>query len=300
MNDDPRSKSTPQGPDRQSSIPDTLQALIFAFVIAMMARGFVLEGFVIPTGSMAPTLMGEHVRWQSPQTGWSYAMDAGATIEAFSRAARQMVDAEKRARSARSPEAAKRERLEGARRAMIARWDPMFGLDAPVQQAPPRARPQKRGGDRVLVLKTLYPFLEPDRYDVVVFKNPTDPVGPTQNFIKRLVGLPSEQLVTVDGDIFSGPLDGPSDALQIARKPEFVQRAVWQPVYDSNYQPTDLARWRQESGRSWWNAPWSPEGDDADWEIGTDRVWRSRGSGGTTLRYDDATWPVTDFNMYNI
>ena len=44
---------------------DTVQGLLVAFVVAMVFRGFVLEGFVIPTGSMAPTLKGQHVRMRT-------------------------------------------------------------------------------------------------------------------------------------------------------------------------------------------------------------------------------------------
>lgn len=54
-------------------------------------------------------------------------------------------------------------------------------------------------GDRILVLKCLYQFQPPRRWDVVVFKNPTNP---TQNYIKRLIGLPGETIEIVDGDIF--------------------------------------------------------------------------------------------------
>ncbi len=63
-------------------------------------------------------------------------------------------------------------------------------------------------GDRILVLK--WPFdlglnaLGPARWDVVVFKDPAD--GST-NYIKRLVGLPGEVLMIVDGDVYTVPTD---------------------------------------------------------------------------------------------
>ncbi len=55
-----------------NSVIDTLQSLIVAFVLAMTFRGFVAEGFVIPTGSMAPTLLGQHKRLHSEHTGWTF------------------------------------------------------------------------------------------------------------------------------------------------------------------------------------------------------------------------------------
>ena len=62
--------STPK-PSNATTAIDTVQSLIVAFVIAMIFRGFVVEGFVIPTGSMAPTLLGQHMLIDSTQTGSS-------------------------------------------------------------------------------------------------------------------------------------------------------------------------------------------------------------------------------------
>ena len=52
----------------------------------------------------------------------------------------------------------------------------------------------KSNGDRILVLKCIYQFFEPKRWDVIVFKNPLDP---TENYIKRLIGLPGETVQVV-------------------------------------------------------------------------------------------------------
>lgn len=56
----------------QSGIIENLQSLVVAFVLAMVFRGFVVEGFVIPTGSMAPTLLGQHLKMHSDQTGQDF------------------------------------------------------------------------------------------------------------------------------------------------------------------------------------------------------------------------------------
>ena len=164
----------------QTSVPELIISLLVSFVMAMTARGFVLEGFVIPTGSMAPTLMGQHINWKSPQTGWDYAFNGIPSNESG------VFPIWSRSRARGIP---------------MSWWDPMFGLRKPAVRSTPSALVPS-SGDRVIVLKSVYPFFEPDRFDVVVFKNPTDPVGPTQNYIKRLVGLPDEQFVIVEMVVF--------------------------------------------------------------------------------------------------
>ena len=65
-------------------------------------------------------------------------------------------------------------------------------------------------GDRVLVAKFPYETLisEPNRFDVVVFKYPKEPLNknnvPT-NYIKRLLGLPGEILAIFFGRLFRIP-----------------------------------------------------------------------------------------------
>jgi signal peptidase I len=232
----------------------TLQSLIVAFVLAMTFRGFVTEGFVIPTGSMAPTLMGEHLYLRSDQTGYSYAADAKGSINA--------------------PPAC----------------DPMLGRRYPLTALNPETlRP--RGGDRILVLKCLYPFAEPHRFDVVVFKNPTEPDGDAENYIKRLVGLPDESIWLVDGDVFVAPASSSSDpgAYRIQRKPEHVQRAVWQPVHDSDFVPLHPERLSPPHQPPWSGASWQSDG----------RTYRSETAEPSELSWDIQRMPISDWTAYN-
>ncbi len=99
---------------------------------------------------------------------------------------------------------------------------------------------------------------------VVVFKYPGPTAGEApgsqNNYIKRLVGLPGEQMAFIDGDVFTRR---PTEAQQkeqdpwagegwkIARKPERVQRAVWQPMFDSQYTP-----WDAQQGKGQFTPPW--------------------------------------------
>ena len=121
--------------------------------------------------------------------------------------------------------------------------DPILGPEIPLRtRTVAQLRPKIRMGDRILVLKCLYPFSEPNRFDVVVFKNPTNPDGESENYIKRLAGLPNEKIWLVDGDVFAGPAEDPQriNDYRIQRKPEHVQRAVWQIVHHSDYLPLHL------------------------------------------------------------
>ena len=59
----------------------------------------------------------------------------------------------------------------------------------------------KGGGvfDRVLVDKLSYQFRDPERFEVTVFKYPLDK---SKNFIKRLWGMPGEDMKVEGGDVF--------------------------------------------------------------------------------------------------
>jgi signal peptidase I len=265
MSHDPASQK-----QEETSIPETLQSLIVAFALAMSVRSFVTEGFVIPTGSMAPTLMGQHARIESPATGYDFPIDVQPAYDpSEANAARDL-------------------------------YDPMLSTSEPLQRVTSAAlRNQTRTGDRVLVLKYLYAVQEPKRWDVVVFKNPTDPHGDTANFIKRLVGLPNEQLLMVDGDVFTAPLDGDRSQFRVARKPEYIQRAVWQQVYDSDFQPVDPMALAKAWGRPWQGPPWRERGFRFG-EKDNARVWRHDGDGEASLEWMWERMPITDWGSYNM
>jgi len=229
-----------ENPSPETSVIDTLQSLIVAFVLAMTFRGFVLEGFIIPTGSMAPTLMGQHILWQSNQTGEVFPIDAGTIIRL----------AQNRRTDANGTF------IDNSSFEIV---DPYLGPSHVIdEQSVSQLIPKIRMGDRILVLKCMYPFAMPKRFDVVVFKNPTDPVGDTQNYIKRLIGLPSEKIWLVNGDVFAAPAAEPAlEGFAVQRKPDHIQRAVWQPVSDSDAQPMHPERLRSGQFSPWTGEHWS-------------------------------------------
>src|SRR5437870_7195751 len=72
--------SSVQNPKRPDSWRETIESIVIAFVLAFLFRTFEAEAFVIPTGSMAPTLQGRHKDLKCPECG--YWFRAGASSEA--------------------------------------------------------------------------------------------------------------------------------------------------------------------------------------------------------------------------
>ncbi len=284
-----QTKTPPAEPE--SSIRETFESIIIAFVLAFVFRAFIVEAFVIPTGSMAPTLLGQNIQVVCPQCGYR-----------FTTGPRELMPE-------RSDRAA--EPLQGVwrRQAQFKDGPRMIGSDKPLEVTCPMCEYEAdfrtlpiSAGDRILVLKYLYAFPSlhaPQRWDVVVFKNPENP---EINYIKRLVGLPSEQLWIVDGNVYTralGPGGQPNEkgAWEIQRKPDRVQRAVWQPIYHSDYFPMDGGE-RSTVRTRVWTSPWKP-GEANDWNFQSGmRLWEHRGQGPGVLRFDFAGHPHFATHVY--
>lgn len=263
---------------QEGSIKETLISLLISFVMALVFRSYIVEAFIIPTGSMAPTLLGAHMRFQSGQSGYSWAVNPWYYA------------------NEETPFSVQGSGPQGAPSATdpmsTSRVNQLFGPGREVSGhgwvTPAEAKPL-RAGDRILVQKYLYTLFPPQRFDVVVFKNPE---LSTQNFIKRLVGLPNEQIWIADGDIFArshaGSEPGP---WKIQRKPRRVQRGVWKPVYASDYAPLDPMR----DGRRWFTCPWK----GAFWLTEDRSSYRCESSEPTTLAWDSSAWPITSWEPYN-
>lgn len=258
MADDPSTPAPRAEPVKQESVKETVISVIISFAMAFVFRSYVVEPFRIPTGSMAPTLLGAHMRFHSPLTGYDWTVNP----RDYSAATRAPLKVQGWDRADRDP---------------VSVQDPMSGLELQRENLPLRA------GDRILVLKYLYLLREPERHEVVVFKNPENP---NVNLIKRLIGLPNEQVLIVDGDIFvrEAGAEGP---YRVTRKPERVQRAVWASLYSSDYAPIPGAT-------QGWRPPWTGAG----WELeGREYRWDSAAE--TTLAWDASVRPINDFTPYN-
>lgn len=241
----PPASSTPATPPPRpsdDSIKDTFESIVIAFILAFLFRAYVVEAFVIPTGSMAPTLLGEHLSIHCPECGYGFKSD--------------------------------------------------FSAQSPNQRIPPAVCPmchfpislpkgaRLSAGDRILVHKYLYSIAEPRRWDVVVFKNPQEP---RVNFIKRLVGLPGEDIWIIDGNIYTAGPDGVFNIARKADRPE-VQRAVWQPIYHSQYVPLDQGSGQFRGVEHEWATPWVPEEAPA-WKLDGRGGYQYQGTGSGVIHF---------------
>ncbi|MFA7236325.1 MAG: S26 family signal peptidase [Phycisphaeraceae bacterium] len=278
-----------------SSIKETLQSITVAFILAFVFRAFVVEAFVIPTGSMAPTLLGKHVKFTCPECG--YRFTGGPRDYPGNNSSNEPLPIQGRQ--------SWRDRKTGAR---FERTEPLSAhcpmCDYPITKDWARLD----AGDRILVLKYIYAFSEPRRWDVVVFRPPDNP---GINYIKRLVGLPDEWLRIIRGNVFTSTDQGQSWHIQ--RKPVKVQQAVWQPVYHSAFEPLDDGQ--SLNRRSVWTTPWQPVNAE-NWAAenrgrtltfhpaAADRQGDESGTnvpGAGVLRFDFERhpWATKDYSAYN-
>ncbi len=185
-----------------------------AFVLAFLFRTFEAEAFVIPTGSMAPTLYGQHRDVKCEQCGIQFA--AGVSSQPLTDAEIRdgAISPNYRTKFAICPNSNCRYPNDVLDREMFA-------------------------GDRILVNKFPYEFHDPQRWDVVVFKFPE---SAKTNYIKRLVGLPGEELQIIGGDVWVRPLvDGEGQGeFRIPRKSPEKQRQLQLLVHDNDHPATKL------------------------------------------------------------
>jgi len=257
---------------------ETVESIVVAFVLAFFIRTFEAEAFVIPTGSMSPALQGRHKDVHCAECGYRFRTTA----------------------SSEDPEeAARRGMLRNLRDGEVVggmcpmcRYPMPFTGDLPgevaaevSQIADLKETPTYYSypGDRILVNKYGLDFNEPERWDVVVFKFPGDG---NMNYIKRLVGLPGEEIQIYQGDLFSRPL-GSDEPLKILRKPADKVEAMLQPVHDTDYESAKLhragwpLRWHAVGDGGWRTTVEEPAADDltvrprfsVDAEAGGEPAW---------------------------
>jgi signal peptidase I len=254
----PNSPLTAPSPSTSHVIRETVESIVIAFVLAFLFRTFEAEAFVIPTGSMAPTLMGRHKDVYCPKCGHRFRVSSS--------------EEESDELEVRSDLRPLFDVVGGVcpncRYTMPMRPDLPGGLPEGVAPGSVTEEPSYNG-DRILVNKYIYTISDPNRWDVVVFKFP----GNAQvNYIKRLVGRPGEHLRIYEGNLFVGSEGAARDAdYKIARKPPETVLAMRQLVHDTNYDPSELynagwpLRWQaasSEGGASAWKTSVKADGGD--------------------------------------
>ena len=238
-----------EAPTNLTNVKETIESILVAFILAFIFRAFIVEAFVIPTGSMGPTLMGAHLRLTCPDCGYHF--------EANYNANSRNPDSDDTDIPSTDPD------LAGSMRTC-----PNCGYHIVLHDSP-----AVYFGDRILVLKYRYLFEEPNPWDVVVFKSPyeskRDPDDPKYdtNYIKRLIGRPGESIMILDGDIYVGRDDTKPQDFKIRRKSDHAQAALWREVYNNDYLSHGMSR---ELTVMPWQEPWYVEknsGSDkrSDW-----------------------------------
>ncbi len=195
-------------------------------------KSFAAEAFVIPTGSMAETLLGYQKEVVCPDCGIKFPINCSREVDPTE--GRPM-----KTFACVCPNCRQHIHFRGVL--------PLDRLDAYVRDNPDSMEiddPGWNSGDRVLVAKFVYDLLGkwPDRLDVVVFKYPGDSSFPLSgphknhvpmNYIKRLIGLPGETIAICGGKLYVLASDkGPRyDDYKKAKSDPEMMATLWQKKY---------------------------------------------------------------------
>jgi signal peptidase I len=207
--------------------------VVFVVVLVLLLKSFAAEAFVIPTGSMAETLLGYQKMVECPQCKHRFPVNCSSEVDPSEGPPTHVTGGT--CPNCRQPIKLVRWATVGSylffnRRTVWLdfenpqrdEWGKVVldeqGRPLASERGPPNgvneiADPGPESGDRVLVAKFVYDLLgrPPDRLDVVVFKFPGDDKfpesGPVKkhvpmNYIKRLIGLPGETIAVCQGKLY--------------------------------------------------------------------------------------------------
>ncbi|MDR4506421.1 MAG: S26 family signal peptidase [Candidatus Scalindua sp.] len=250
-------------------VRENFESILIAIFLAFILRIFIVEAFKIPTGSMAPTLLGLHKVVKCPNCSWKFDCDHNSSYVKCSNCFYSIRLSDYR--------------KSGGNRILVNkfiydfgkpdRWDVtvfiypyidvacrscgFFSQQSMICGKCSNASLKKENFIDAK-FNTFKGYLGLEQFHRVTCKscdveekvvceqcNSTNTQVVRKNYIKRMIGLPGEKLQIVNGDIY---ING-----KIQRKPEKVQEKLWVPVFDSNYQAKQeiSTAWNMEE--SFWN-----------------------------------------------
>jgi len=290
-----------KGKKEKRFIRENLESIIIAVALAFMLRIFVVEAFKIPTGSMAPTLLGQHKSVKCPNCAWKFKTNYSLNYVKCPNCFYKIRISD--------------HRRGGGNRILVNKFIYDFGKpkrwDVAVFKYPFNevtclscgyassqsmvcekcsnvVKNENYFKDKINSIKGLFGI---SQYHKVACKSCgtvgailCESCGSTnvhvvrKNYIKRLIGLPEEKLQIINGDIYIND--------KIERKPENVQEALWVQVFDSNYPP------KQKIVQNW-------ELNDEFWDVSAKQLQLQLPEGTEQKSYITFKRRITDFNVYN-
>lgn len=283
---------------RKNKLRENIESILIAVAMAFCIRYFVVEAFKIPTGSMAPTLLGAHKDVACPNCRWEFQADHNSNTVLCPNCVYE-IDITRYCRQCNRQFTFKRP--EWLRKKASC---PQCGTTLMEEDASNRVR---HGGNRIAVNKFIYKFTDVERWDVIVFIYPIHNVickncstsynnvrlddgfvckkcgsdrlsKKKKNYIKRLVGLPGEKIEIANGDVYINGI--------IEQKPDNIQKALWVPVYDSTSPPDD------EVVPAWIKS-------DENWDITKTRIVMDGENNKGTTSFITFGKRITDRGAYN-
>ena len=104
--------------------------------------------------------------------------------------------------------------------------------------------------DRILVNKAAYLLRDPTRWDISIFRYP---LNRSQNYVKRLVGLPGEHLKIIGGNVYRLLEENGKPALfECLRKPAHIQEGLWRTIYRSTEEELEKDRLNMRLSKGRW------------------------------------------------
>lgn len=240
MNGEPPRSDEPGG----SLIRHVAESLLMLAATVLIFRTFAAEGYLISTGSMAPTLLGYHKQVTCPTCSHQFAR--GMSLEE--------AEGSSSMASTASASVSDPHGLSGTACPNCGRT----GLT--VDSLP------KNEGDQLLVNKHAFMVRSPHRWEVIVFRNPSDPL---EAYVKRVVGMPGEKIELRSGEVYAnGIRQRKSISAQLGTR-ILVDEHQHQPDPENeDWEP----RWSAETSESNWSEAEtgfrfepSQRGDSLDW-----------------------------------